>query len=162
VEVDPKVGLRGFEGVKALIDAYAWAIDVEICVMPQEGMLNNPGTEELMIAGLRSGARVIGAAPGYDTDRAGQIRRVFEIARDFDVDIDMHLDTGSVPDELDTNLVCELTDQYGWGGRVAIGHGAEFRGRGTARRGGRHIARLPGRYLFTRIEQHPEPLYAFR
>lgn len=122
VEVDPKVGLRGFEGVKALIDGYAWAIDVEICVMPQEGMLNNPGTEELMIAALRNGARVIGAAPGYDTDRPGQIRRVFEIARDFDVDIDMHLDTGSVPDELDTNLVCELTERYGWGGRVAIGH----------------------------------------
>ena len=36
VEVDPKVGLRGLEGVKALIDRYAWAIDLEICVMPQE------------------------------------------------------------------------------------------------------------------------------
>jgi cytosine/creatinine deaminase len=121
-EVDPKVGLRGFQGVKALIDAYAWAIDIEICVMPQEGMLNNPGTEELMIEALRSGARVIGAAPNYDTDRAGQIRRVFEIAREFDIDIDMHLDSGSSAAELDTLLVCELTERYGWGGRVAIGH----------------------------------------
>ena len=122
VEVDPLVGLRGFEGVKALIEPYAWAIDVEICVMPQEGMLNNPGTEELMIGALKGGARVIGAAPNYDTDRAGQIRRVFEIARDFDVDIDMHLDSGSSAAELDTLLVCELTEKYGYGGRVAIGH----------------------------------------
>ena len=38
VEVDPKVGLRGLEGVKALIDRYRWAIDLEICVMPQEGL----------------------------------------------------------------------------------------------------------------------------
>ena len=122
VEVDPLVALRGFEGVKALIEAYKWAIDIEICVMPQEGMLNNPGTEELMIAALRNGARVIGAAPNYDTDRAGQIRRVFEIAREFDVAIDMHLDSGSSAAELDTLLVCELTEKYRYGGRVAIGH----------------------------------------
>ncbi|OWT80707.1 MULTISPECIES: amidohydrolase family protein [unclassified Achromobacter] len=122
VEVDPKVGLRGFEGVKALIDEYAWAIDVEICVMPQEGLLNNPGTDELMIAALKSGARVVGAAPGFDSDPAGQIRRVFEMAREFDVDVDMHLDTGASGAHLDTRLVCELADKYGWGGRVTVGH----------------------------------------
>jgi cytosine/creatinine deaminase len=122
VEVDPKVGLRGFEGVKSLIDAYRWAIDVEICVMPQEGLLNNPGTEELMVKALESGARVIGAAPNYDSDPDGQIRRVFEIARGFNVDIDMHLDSGHTTDRLDTLLVCELTEKYGWEGRVAIGH----------------------------------------
>ncbi|MCC7347863.1 MAG: amidohydrolase, partial [Variibacter sp.] len=37
-EVDPRVGLRGFEGVKALVDKYKWAIDLTICVMPQEGL----------------------------------------------------------------------------------------------------------------------------
>lgn len=125
-EVDPKVGLRGFGGVKALVDAYAWAIDIEICVMPQEGMLDNPGTEELMIEALRSGARVIGAAPNYDRDRHGQIRRVFEIARDFDVDIDMHLDSGADPRDLDVLLVCELAEKYGWQGRTAIGHGTKL------------------------------------
>ena len=122
VEVDPKVGLRGLEGVKALIEAYAWAIDLEICVMPQEGLTNNPGTDELMVAAMEAGARVVGAAPNYDTDRAAQIRRVFEIARDFDADIDMHLDSGATADDLDTLLVCELTEKYGYGGRVAVGH----------------------------------------
>ena len=122
VEVDPKVGLRGLEGVKALIDRYRWAIDLEICVMPQEGLTNNPGTDELMVAALKNGATVVGAAPNYDTDRPAQIRRVFEMAREFDVDIDMHLDSGASAEELDTLLVCELTEKYGWGGRVAIGH----------------------------------------
>lgn len=122
VEVDPKVGLRGLEGVKALVDRYAWAIDLEICVMPQEGLTNNPGTDELMVAALRSGATVVGAAPNYDTDRAAQIRRVFEMAREFDIDIDMHLDSGVSADDLDLLLVCDLTERYGWGGRVAIGH----------------------------------------
>src|SRR5690349_10213526 len=121
-EVDPKIGMRGFEGVKALIDRYAWAIDLEICVMPQEGLTNNPGTDELMVAALKNGATVVGAAPNYDTDRAAQIRRVFEMAREFDIDIDMHLDSGTSANELDTLLVCDLAEKYGWGGRVAVGH----------------------------------------
>jgi len=125
-EVDPKVGLRGFQGVKALVDAYAWAIDLEICVMPQEGMLDNPGTEELMLEALRNGATIIGAAPNYDTDRAGQIRRVFEIAVEFDIDIDMHLDSGTNPHDMDVILVCELAEKYRWQGRVAIGHGTKL------------------------------------
>ena len=122
VEVDPAVGLRGFEGVRAVAATHAWAIDIEICVFPQEGLTNNPGTEELVVAALRGGARVIGAAPGYDTDHAGQIRRIFELAREFDVDIDMHLDFGNSASELDIGLVCELTEQYRLGGRVAVGH----------------------------------------
>jgi cytosine/creatinine deaminase len=126
VEVDPGVGMRGFEGVQALVDEYKWAIDIELCVFPQEGLTDNPGTEELMVDGLRRGAKVIGAAPGYDSDRAGQIRRVFELAREYDVDIDMHLDFGNTPDDLDATLVCDLTDQYKFGGRVAIGHATKL------------------------------------
>jgi cytosine deaminase len=126
VEVDPGIGMRGFEGVQALVAEYKWAIDIELCVFPQEGLTDNPGTEELMVEGLRRGAKVIGAAPGYDSDRAGQIRRVFELAREYDVDIDMHLDFGNTPDDLDATLVCELTEQYGLGGRVAIGHATKL------------------------------------
>jgi len=121
-EVDPKVGLRGFEGVKALVEQYRWAIDIEICVMPQEGLLNNPGTDALMVEALRNGARVVGAAPTYDDDPAAQIHRIFELAREYDADIDMHVDSGSSAAHLDTRLVCELTEKYRWGGRVACGH----------------------------------------
>lgn len=122
VEVDPGVGIRGFEGVQKLVDEYKWAIDLELCVFPQEGLTNNPGTDELLVEGLKRGARAIGAAPGYDTDHAGQIKRVFELAREYDAEIDMHLDFGNTPDDLDAILVCELTDKYKLGGRVAIGH----------------------------------------
>jgi cytosine/creatinine deaminase len=122
LEVDPGIGLRGFEGVRRLVNEYKWAIDLEICIFPQEGMLNNPGTEELMLAALKSGGRVIGAAPYTDSNPRGQIDRIFEIARDFDIDIDMHLDFAPHPDNLDLLYVCDQTERYGWGGRVAIGH----------------------------------------
>jgi hypothetical protein len=55
-------------------------------------------------------ANKIGAAPNYATDRPGQIRRVFEMAREFDVDIDLHLDSGATAEQLDTLPVCDLTE----------------------------------------------------
>jgi len=122
LEVDPGIGLRGLEGVLPLMDEYKWAIDIEICIFPQEGLLNNPGTDELMVEALKKGGRVVGAAPYTDSDPHGQIDRIFEIAREFDIDIDMHLDFGPAPDDLDLLHVCRRTDEYGYGGRVAIGH----------------------------------------
>lgn len=126
VEVDPAIGMRGFEGVQSLIADYLWAIDIEICVFPQEGLISYPGTEELLIEGLRQGARVIGGAPRYDSDEAGQIHRIFELAREFDVDIDMHLDVGPTADAMNIHLVRELTEKYRRGGRVVVGHMAKL------------------------------------
>jgi cytosine deaminase len=126
VEVDPGIGMRGFDGVDALISQYKWAIDIEICVFPQEGLISYPGTDELLVEGLKRGARVIGGAPRYDKDGPGQIRRIFELAREFDVDIDMHLDVGDTADAMDIHLVRELTDKYKCGGRVVVGHMAKL------------------------------------
>jgi cytosine deaminase len=122
LEVDPGVGLRSLDGVLPLVREYAWAIDLEICVFPQEGLLNNPGTDELMVEALKRGCSVVGAAPYTDSDPHGQIDRVFEMAREFDVDIDMHLDFGSTADNMTFDHVCRRTDENRYGGRVAIGH----------------------------------------
>jgi cytosine/creatinine deaminase len=126
VEVDPAIGMRGFDAVQSLIADYKWAIDVEICVFPQDGLTNYRGTDELLVEGLTRGARAIGGAPRYDTDPAGQIRRIFELAREYDVDIDIHLDVGNTPEAMNIHLVCELTEQYGRGGRVVAGHMAKL------------------------------------
>jgi cytosine deaminase len=122
VEVDPGIGLRGFEAIKRVAKAWRFAADIEICVFPQEGLTNNPGTEELMREALRNGATVVGAAPYTDADPHAQIDRVFAIAREFDADIDMHLDLGDSPDRMDIGRVCDLTERYRYGGRVAVGH----------------------------------------
>ena len=122
LEVDPVVGLRSLEGIQPLIDEYKWAIDLEICVFPQEGLLNNPGTDELMVEGLKRGCHVVGGAPYTDSDPPGQIDRLFEMAREFDVDVDMHLDFGNTPEGMTIEHVCNRTEEYGYGGRVTVGH----------------------------------------
>ena len=89
LELDGGVEMRSFEAIEALRRDYAWAIDVEVCVFPQEGLTNNPRSDELLVEALQRGARVIGAAPNYDPDHAGQIHRVFDLAREFNVDMHM-------------------------------------------------------------------------
>jgi cytosine deaminase len=122
VELDPGIGMIGFEAISQLARDFAWAVDMEICVFPQEGLTNYPGTEELLIEGLRRGARTIGAAPYFDTDPRRQIDRIFAIARDFDAEVDMHLDLAETTDGMQIEYVCRKTEEFGWGGRVAVGH----------------------------------------
>ena len=122
LEVDPGVGLSGLEGVLPLLKQYDWAIDLQICVFPQEGLLNNPGTDELMVEALERGCRAIGGAPYTDSNPPGQIDRIFELARDYDIDIDLHLDFGPTAEGMDLEHVCKRTEEFEYGGRVAIGH----------------------------------------
>src|SRR5919199_6114413 len=122
LEVDPGIGLRGLEGVLTLVKDYAWAVDIEICIFPQEGLLNYPGTEELMLEALKRTGGPIGAAPYTDSDPEGQIDRIFELARELDVDIDMHLDFSLDASRLELTHVCRWADDFGYGGRVAVGH----------------------------------------
>ena len=122
VEIDPRIGLRSFAAIKRLQRDYAWAVDIEICVFPQEGLLNDPGAEELLIQAMEAGANLIGGCPYTDSDPNGQIARIFALARRFGCDIDFHLDFDLDPTLLRLDEVCRQTIAHDMGGRVAIGH----------------------------------------
>jgi cytosine/creatinine deaminase len=122
VEVDPRIGLKGFDAIRKLQADYAWAIDLEICVFPQEGLINDPGAEQLLIAACGAGADLIGGCPYTDTDPHGQIARIFALAERFDLDIDFHLDFDLDPGWMHLDEVFRLTEKFRRGGRVAVGH----------------------------------------
>src|SRR5882724_9453754 len=126
VEIDPRIGLRGFEAIKALKRDYAWAIDLSICVFPQEGLTNDPGTEELLVAALRDGGDLIGGCPYMDTDPNAQIEKLFDLAQAFDVDVDLHLDFDLDPSWTHMDEVCRQTERRNYHGRVAIGHASKL------------------------------------
>ena len=91
-------------------------------MFPQEGLLNNPGTEALLCEALENGAKVLGGCPYMDTDPQGQIRRLFELARRYDCDLDLHLDFDLNPEGMTVPEVIRCTREYGWQHRVTIGH----------------------------------------
>lgn len=126
VEIDPRIGLRSFEAVKALKRDYAWAIDLSVCVFPQEGLTNDPGAEELLVQALRDGAEAIGGCPYTDTDPNAHLARIFDLAQQFDLDVDLHLDFDLDPSWSHLDEVCRQTEQRNYGGRVAIGHATKL------------------------------------
>ncbi len=126
VELDPQIGLIGFNAIRRLQTDYAWAIGLEICVFPQEGLLNNPGTEALLCQALENGASVLGGCPYMDSNPDGQIQRLFELATRYDCDLDLHLDFDLDPDNMTALEVARCTALHGWGGRVTIGHATKL------------------------------------
>jgi cytosine/creatinine deaminase len=122
VEVDPRVGLKSFRVLRQLARDYAWAVDLEICVFPQEGLLNDPGTEELLVNACGEGADLIGGCPYADTEPIEHIARIFAIARRFDLDIDFHLDFDLDASWMHLDEVLRQTRAAAYGSRVAVGH----------------------------------------
>ena len=92
VEVDPASASRASTPCAGSSATTPGRIDLEICVFPQEGLINDPGTEELLVAACEQGADLIGGCPYTDTHPNEHIARIFALARRFDLDIDFHLD----------------------------------------------------------------------
>ena len=125
VEIDPRIGLRSFEAIKALKRDYAWA---SICHLRLSagGPANDPGAEELLVAALGDGADLVGGCPYTDTDPNEQIERVFDLAQEFDVDVDLHLDFDLDPSWWHLGEVCRQIERRNYQGRVTIGHATKI------------------------------------
>lgn len=125
VDVDTIGGLRPLEGVLEVRRLYADVLDLEIVAFPQEGILKNPGAEALMRQAMKMGADVVGGMPFNEASSEGSrehIRIAFEIAREFDADIDMHVDESDDPNARTLEMLAQATIENGWQGRVTAGH----------------------------------------
>jgi cytosine/creatinine deaminase len=122
VEVDPTVQLMGLEALLPLKQAYEWGITLQLAVFAQEGITNLPGIESLLRQAMQQGGDVIGSAPYVDPDPEQNIRIIFEIAQEFNCDVDFHLDFLDDDKPLLLPFVIEETVRRGWQGRVCLGH----------------------------------------
>ncbi len=141
VDVDPTVGLASLKALTSLKEEFKHAIDLQIVAFPQEGIEEFPGTEQLLRLALEAGADLIGGHPSISAstlELRRQVDRVFEIAKEFDVDIDFHTDFGitrdysrevtrhrdgrDYPDNLGAVYIAERTIAEGYQGRVTASH----------------------------------------
>jgi cytosine deaminase len=125
VDVDPIGGTRPAEGLIRARDHFSDLIDIQIVAFPQEGIVKSPGTEALMREVMKLGVDVVGGMPFNEAspqDSRRHIEIVFDIAREFDADIDMHVDETDDPAARTLEMLAELTIVNGWQGRVTAGH----------------------------------------
>ncbi len=122
VEVDPIVGLKGVEVALALKEKYAGLADFQLVVFPQEGIEQQPGTEDLMREAMRMGGDLVGGIPYNDLDPERHLDIVFGMAETFGCGLDFHLDFADDPRVRNIDSVAARTMAAGLQGRVAAGH----------------------------------------
>ncbi|MGH3385706.1 MAG: amidohydrolase [Nocardioidaceae bacterium] len=127
-DIDPEVGLRGVEAVRAAAERMAGRVTVQQVAFPQHGLVSNPGTADLLAAALEAGVETVGGIDpaGLDGDPVGQLDIVFGLAERFGVGVDIHLHDGGSLGAWELGLVAERTKATGLAGRVAVSHAYAF------------------------------------
>jgi cytosine/creatinine deaminase len=122
VEVDSVIGLTAIKALLPLRQEYEWGMTLQLAVFAQEGITHRSGQVELLRQAMAIGGDAIGSAPYVDPNPEENIRVVFDIAQEFNCDVDFHLDFLDDDQPLALPFVIKETVRRGWEGRVCLGH----------------------------------------
>lgn len=114
--------LKGmFEAKKAVEDI----MELHIVAFPQEGILRDPGAEELLYQAMELGADIAGGLPWYemtDEDARKHIDIVFTIAKKYHSNILMLVDDTDDANSRSLEYLAVKTIREGYHGRVTAAH----------------------------------------
>jgi cytosine/creatinine deaminase len=122
VELDDVLGLSAIETILDLRSQVRGQLDLQIVAFPQEGIHTQSDGPGLMRAALGLGVDAVGGIPYNDVDADEHLDLVFELAEEFGLPIDLHLDLSDDPDQRDVEKVIARTLAHGMQGRVTVGH----------------------------------------
>lgn len=124
-DVDSKAKL---EGVKALIRAreeFKGIVDIQVVAFAQDGLVREPGAEDLLRQAMKLGADVVGGIPWIeytDEDIAEHVRICFQIAKEFDKPVSMLVDDAGDNGLRSLEVMAKETIKMGWQGRSLAHH----------------------------------------
>jgi cytosine deaminase len=124
VTVDGTVGLRTLEKILSVREAYKDIIDIQLVAFPQSGILQSPGTAELLDAAVAMGADLVGGLDpaSFDRDVEQHLDVVFGIAEKRGVGVDIHLHDNGTLGIFEIEQIAARSRALGMGGLVAISH----------------------------------------
>jgi len=99
--------------------------DLQLVAFPQDGVLSFPHGKELMRKAIEMGCDLVGGIPHYEwTNAMGEedVHYAFELAKEFNRDIDCHCDETDDPQARFTEVMAADTLHQGWQGRVTASH----------------------------------------
>ena len=121
-EFDPSQGFTGFDVIMQIKEEFKKYIDIQVVAFPQEGIFKAPGTMEMMEEALKNGADVVGGIPYNDRDAIEHIDYIFELAKKYGKDIDLHQDFADNADKISIEYLADKTIKENYEGRVSVGH----------------------------------------
>ncbi|MFJ5759990.1 amidohydrolase [Neobacillus sp. NPDC093182] len=123
VNIDPYIGLKNLEGVKAALENYSDKLTYEIVAFPQHGLLRE-NVIPLMKEAMRSGADIVGGLDpaGIDRNIEKSLYEVMNLATEFDADIDIHLHDNKHVGFYTVDKFTEMIEEAKWYNRAAVSH----------------------------------------
>jgi cytosine deaminase len=124
-DVDTKAKLIGINALLRIKSEFKDRIGIQIVAFPQDGILRDPGTEELLYKSMELGADLVGGIPWIEyteEDARKHIDIAYEIATKYDADIAMLTDDAADPGLRTTEYLATSALKRGWTGRVAACH----------------------------------------
>ncbi len=124
-DVDSKAGTRGVEVLVALREEFAGVVDLQVVAFAQDGIIREPGTEDLLRVSMEMGADVVGGIPWIEyteADMAEHVRIVFDIAVENDAPVSMLLDDAGDPGLRTLEMMATEVLRRGWEGRALAHH----------------------------------------
>jgi len=124
-DVDSKAGTRGVEVLVALREEFAGLVDLQVVAFAQDGIVREPGTDELLRRSMELGADVVGGIPWIEyteADMAAHVQIVFDIAVANDAPVSMLLDDAGDPGLRTLEMMATEAIERGWIGRALAHH----------------------------------------
>ena len=125
VDVGSTAGMRLCEGVLAAREETGDLADIQVVVFPQDGIIQDRGAFERMRAGLEMGCDLVGGIAHNERtadDSRRHIEMLFDLAAEFDRDIDCHIDETDDPESKCVEVLATEALKRGWQGRVTASH----------------------------------------
>ncbi len=94
-DVDSKAKLIGIKSLLKAREIFKGIVDVQVVAFPQDGVVREPGTTDLIRQSMDLGADVVGGIPWIeftDADSQSHIDQMFQVAKAYDADISMLVD----------------------------------------------------------------------
>jgi len=124
-DIDSVSKLKMLAPIVAAKEKFQGLVEVQIVAFPQLGLVADPESPELMRRAMREGTTVVGGMPHAEAsleDGARHIEIAFQVAEEFDADIDMHIDETDDPASRTLELLAAATIRHAYQGRVTAGH----------------------------------------
>jgi cytosine deaminase len=124
-DVDTIGGLKPVVSLLKVKEKFKDALDMQVVAFPQEGILRDRGTEELLEKSMELGADVVGGIPWYEKKADAASKHtdiVFEIAKRHGKDIHALIDDNSNPKSRNIEYLLAKTIKENYRGRVAASH----------------------------------------
>jgi len=124
VDVDTTAGLRHIEALLAVRDELSGCLRIQLVAFPQSGLLNRPGTLELLDRALALGADVLGGLDpaAIDRDPVRSLNLLFDLAERRDKPLDIHLHEPGELGAFTLDLIMDRVHALGMQSRVTVSH----------------------------------------